>query len=255
MVYKRVIPVLLLQGSGLVKTRQFRNPVYLGDPINIVKIFNEKEVDEIAILDIMATREKRGPNFGHIEEIVSEAFMPLCYGGGVTKLEEIERLFKIGIEKVSINSSAFSNPQLIKDAVSIAGSQSIIGAIDVKKNLWGKYTVHTHCGTENIKQDAATYARYLEELGVGEILINNISLDGTMQGYDLDLVLSVANAVSIPIIPCGGAGSLDDILNVLRQDSISAAAAGSFFVFQGKHKAVLITYPGYDAVQDQLNHN
>lgn len=252
MVRKRVIPILLLQGSGLVKTKKFKDPVYLGDPINIVKIFNEKEVDEIAILDINATKENREPNFDYIAEIVSEAFVPLSYGGGITTTLQIERLLKIGIEKVSLNTSAFENSTLVKDAVSIAGASSIIGSMDVKRNIWGKYTVYTHCGGCNTNVDPEEYAKTLENLGVGEILLNNISLDGTMGGYDKELIERISKQVSVPIIPCGGAGSVNDLIDILLLDHVSAAAAGSIFVFQGKHKAVLITYPAHKDIQERL---
>ncbi|MGX5820034.1 AglZ/HisF2 family acetamidino modification protein [Chitinophaga lutea] len=252
MVQKRVIPVLLLQKGGFVKTKQFRDPVYLGDPINIVKIFNEKEVDEIIIVDINATREKKEPDFEHIGEIVSEAFMPLCFGGGITRLDQVERLFKLGVEKVAVNTSAFKNPDMIRSAVSIAGAQSIVGAMDVKKNIWGKYGVYVACGAESTKYDPISYARYLEDLGVGEIFINNISLDGGMQGYDLQMIKAIGSAVKVPIIACGGAGELTHIIDLLKVEQVSAAAAGSYFVFQGRHKAVLITYPGYDTIQEKL---
>jgi cyclase len=238
----RIIPSLLIQKGGLVKSVKFKDHKYVGDPINAVKIFNDKEVDEIVVLDISATKEKRPPNIKQIREIASEAFMPLGYGGGITRLEEIKELISIGIEKVIINSSAYDKPELLSLGAKYVGSQSIVVSIDVKKNIWGKYKVYTHNGSTNTNQDPVTFARQMEEAGVGEILLNSIDRDGTFGGYDLELIASVSNAVNIPVVAIGGASSVEDFTSAVRAGA-SAASAGSLFVFQRPHRAVLISYP------------
>ena len=244
MLKTRVIPCLLLQGPGLVKTVKFDSPKYVGDPINAVRIFNEKEVDELTFLDISATREDRGPNFELIRNIASEVFMPLAYGGGITSVAEVERLCTIGVEKVVINSSACSRPALIQEATTIVGSQSVVVSIDVKRSLFGRRSVFSHGGTTNTKRDPVDFAKIAEDCGGGEILLTSVDRDGGQMGYDLDLVRDVSSAVSIPVIACGGAGSLSDLVEAVANGA-SAVAAGSLFVFLGKHRAVLITYPEY----------
>jgi cyclase len=239
----RIIPCLLINNRGLYKTIRFKDSVYVGDPANALKIFNEKEVDELVILDITATKEKKKPNFKLLNELASECFMPLCYGGGITDLDEIRTLFNLGIEKVSLNSITFTKPELISEAAKIFGSQSIVGSIDVKKNLFGKYQVHINSGTVNTKKDPVEYAQYLSNLGVGEIFLNSIDRDGTMSGYDIDLIRNVSASVPVPLIACGGAGRIEDFGTAIHQGGASAVSAGSFFVFHGKHRAVLITYP------------
>jgi len=243
MLINRVIPCLLLKGQGLVKTVKFKDPKYVGDPINAVRIFNEKEVDELIFLDITATPEKKEPPFRTISEIASECFMPLCYGGGIKTIEHIEKIFSLGVEKVSINTQAAENPALIKQAAELFGSQSIVASIDVKKSLFGKYEVYIQGGRKNTKLAPVSYAKHLEELGVGEIMLNSIDRDGTLQGFDLELTARVVEAVNVPVIACGGAGKVEDLAAAIKQGGASAAAAGSFFVFHGKHRAVLITYP------------
>jgi cyclase len=243
MLKPRVIPCLLLRGHGLCKTIKFANPKYVGDPINAVKIFNEKEVDELLLLDITATSEKREPNYEIIGDIASECFMPLSYGGGVTSIEQIRRLHRMGVEKVSLNSSAFHNRRLVEESCSIFGSSSIIAAIDVKKTLFGKYEVWINAGKINTKEDPVRYAEQLAKLGVGEILVNSIDRDGTMAGFDLSLLKHITSAVDTPVIACGGAGTLDHVREAISKTSVNAVAAGSMFVFHGKHKAVLINYP------------
>ena len=250
MLETRIIPCLLLKNKGLVKTIKFKNPIYLGDPRNVVKIFNEKEVDELIILDITATVEKRKPDFDLIREIVSEAFIPICYGGGIRSVEDVKTLFRLGVEKVSINSYAFENHDFIKELAKIYGSQSIVVSIDIKKNLLGKYGVYIYGGRKKTNIDPISYAMDLEKNGVGEILINSIDKDGTMSGYDKELVKEITQAVSIPVIACGGAGSLNDILDVVNSSNVSAVAAGSIFVYQGVHKAVLISYPSQEEIKD-----
>lgn len=238
----RVIPTLLIQKGGLVKSVRFKDHKYVGDPINAVKIFNEKEVDEIVLLDISATGERRPPNIRQIGEIASEAFMPLGYGGGITRLDEIRELIGVGVEKVILNTSAFTSPQLVSDGAKYVGSQSIVVSIDVKKGLLGGNRVYINNGSKNTRLDPVSYARQMEDAGAGEILLNSIDRDGTFGGYDLDLVSAVSHAVNIPVVAAGGASSLDDFAAVFAAGA-SAAAAGSLFVFQRPHRAVLISYP------------
>jgi imidazole glycerol-phosphate synthase subunit HisF len=247
----RVIPALLIQKGGLVKSVKFKDHKYVGDPINAVKIFNEKEVDEIVILDISASAEKRSPNIQQIKEIASEAFMPLGYGGGITKLEEIKALIAAGVEKVVLNASAFKNPQLISDGAKYVGSQSIVASIDVKKNLWGKYKVFTNNGTTNASVDPVSFGIQMEKAGAGEILLNSIERDGTFEGYDLELIKAVSSAVNIPVVALGGAGSIDDFTKAI-QHGASAVSAGSLFVFQRPHRAVLISYPGQKELKEKV---
>jgi cyclase len=237
----RVIPCLLLRGTGLVKTVKFADAKYVGDIVNAVRIFNDKEVDEIVILDIEAHR--RGSiQWDLVANTASEAFMPMCYGGGVRTVDEIKRLLKAGIEKVSINSAAHDDPRLVERAAKEFGSQSIVGAIDVKKNFLGRYLVVSHGGDRKRAPDVATWAKSLERAGAGEILINSVDRDGTQTGYDLDLVRQVTSAVRVPVIACGGAGKLEHFAQAI-ENGASAVAAGSMFVFHGPHRAVLITYP------------
>lgn len=247
----RIIPALLIQKGGLVKSVRFKDHKYVGDPINAVKIFNEKEVDEIVLLDISATVEKRAPDIERIKEIASEAFMPLGYGGGITKLEEISELIKGGVEKVILNTVAFNNRRLISDGAKYVGSQSMVVSIDVKKNLWGKYRVYITNGSKNTDLDPVSFARQMEEAGAGEILLNSIDRDGTFEGYDLDLIHSVSAAVGIPVVALGGAGSIDDFRKSVQQGA-SAASAGSLFVFQRPHRAVLISYPTQAELKESL---
>jgi len=249
MLQTRVIPVLLLQNKGLVKTVKFKNSTYIGDPLNAIKIFNEKEVDELIFLDIDASKEGRNPDFNIIENFASECFMPVCYGGGITTIDEIQKIFALGIEKVSLNTAILKDKNLIKEAVSVFGSQSIVVTVDIKKTLFGKYQVYNHQNKQMIKEPYIEYIKDLEKLGVGEILINNVDLDGTQQGYDIFLLKEVVNNVKIPVIACGGGSGLDDFKKVKKQAQVAAVAAGSFFVFQGKHNAVLITYPKYEVLE------
>lgn len=243
MIRTRVIPSLLLRGQGLVKTVNFKNPTYLGDPINIVKIFNDKEVDELTFLDITATPENRKPPFALIESIASECFMPLGYGGGIRSLEDMKTLYNLGVEKISINTYAVENPAFIQAAAEMAGSQSVCVSIDVKKNFWGRYEVFTHGGTKGSGLDPVKWCKEAERRGAGELFLNSIDRDGTRLGYDMDLVKLAASAVNIPVVACGGAASIQDLSRVVLEGGASAAAAGSMFVFQGPHRAVLISYP------------
>ena len=239
----RVIPVLLLQNFGLYKSIKFKDHKYIGDPINAIRIFNEKEVDELVFLDIQASIKKQPPNYQMLADIASECFMPLCYGGGIKTIKDIEKILYTGVEKVSINSSAFENPGLISEAAKEFGSSTIVVSIDVKRTLLSGYKVFTKSGKFNTKKDPVVYAKEMEDLGAGELLINAIDTDGTMAGYDINLVSKITESVGVPVIACGGAGSINDMYDVVHQANASAVAAGSFFVFQGKHRAVLITYP------------
>ncbi|OUQ27973.1 imidazole glycerol phosphate synthase subunit HisF [Lachnoclostridium sp. An131] len=240
----RLIPCLSITGmKDLVKTTKFQNPRYLGDPINAVKIFNEKGVDELCVLDITASAEGRGPQMDYIKDIASEAFMPLSYGGGITTLDQIQKIFYMGYEKVVLNTAFYRDPDLITKAADYAGRQSIVVSIDVKTELFGKRGCYICDGKEKTKKDPVFMAKRAEELGAGEILLNSIDQDGMMQGYDLDLVRSVSEAVSIPVIACGGAGDLQDFKKVLTEGKAHAAAAGSLFVYYGEEKAVLINVP------------
>jgi len=247
----RIIPCLLMKENGLVKTTQFDNPRYIGDPINAVRIFNEKEADELLFLDITLSKpaarftkkKEKKIQYDLLKKISRECFMPFSYGGGITTIEEMELLFSIGIEKVAINTSAIEHPELIADASRQFGSQSIIVAIDVKIGKKGNYEVFIQGGTRPVKADLATYIRTIEDAGAGEILITSIDRDGMMQGYDISLIRMVSDAVKIPVIACGGAGSINDMAEAYHKGHASALAAGSFFVYHGRKQAVLITYP------------
>jgi len=245
----RVIPTLLLEGAGLVKTIKFRNPVYIGDPINTVRIFNEKEVDELLFLDIGASRSGAGPNFELLRDIAGEAFMPMGYGGGLSSIEEIHRIFKIGFEKVALNSSLFANPDLIDQAVAIFGSQSIVAFLDVKKSIFGKYQLFSNGGKKKQPVFIEDMVSDIVKRGIGEIVINNIDKDGSMSGYDLPLIKMVSEMVDIPVVASGGASSVDDFHAAVNHGA-SAVAAGSFFIFRGPHKAVLISYPSKNNLRD-----
>jgi imidazole glycerol-phosphate synthase subunit HisF len=247
----RVIPALLIQDGGLVKSIKFKDHKYVGDPINAVKIFNEKEVDEIVILDISATAEKKAPNILVIKEIASEAFMPLGYGGGITKLQEIKELITAGVEKIVLNTSAFENPKLVSEGAAYVGSQSIVVSIDVKKNLWGKYKVFVKNGSKNTDIDPVEYAKQMQKAGAGELFLNSIERDGTFGGYDTELIRSVAKAVDIPVVAIGGAAEVEDFAKAV-QSGASAVSAGSMFVFQRPHRAVLISYPAQKELKEKL---
>jgi imidazole glycerol-phosphate synthase subunit HisF len=244
MLKTRVIPALLFKDQGLVKTVQFRKPSYVGDPINAIKIFNDKEVDELVLLDIMATREGRGPSFELIEEIASECFMPLGYGGGIRSLDDIRRILAMGVEKVILNSAALENPALIEAAAKAAGSQSVVVSIDAKKKLLGGYEVQAHGATRGVGREPAEFALEMERRGAGEILINSVDRDGTGKGFDLELIKRVTAAVTVPVVACGGAGTLAHLREAVDAGA-SAVAAGSMFVYVGRHRAVLINYPQY----------
>jgi cyclase len=243
MLIKRIIPCLLYSEAGLVKTTKFRSKKYIGDPINSVKLFNDKGVDELLFIDIDASKNNTKPNLKLINEIASECFMPLAYGGGVKDLDTIETLLKQGVEKIAINSAILDDIDFCKNAVLQFGSSTIIGSIDVKKNIFGKYKVYDHRSKKTLKIDAVQYIKEIENIGVGEIFLNNVDKDGTMGGLDIELIKKVCNMIKIPIIPCGGAGNLTDIKSVFLESNTTAVAAGSIFVYTGKFNAVLINYP------------
>ncbi len=239
----RVIPCLLVRGNGLVKTRKFKDPVYIGDPVNAMKIFSEKEVDEIVVLDIDASREGREPNYELIEEMAGEAFMPMAYGGGIRSIDQIRRLIRFGIEKVVINTAATESTRLIRAAADVLGSQAVVGAVDVKKTLLGGYRVVTKSATVETKIGLEEHVQNLVLAGVGEIFLNSVDRDGMMDGYDLQLVRKVTQNVNVPVVACGGAGTVEHLSQAIHEGGASAVAAGSMFVFHGKHRAVLINYP------------
>ena len=238
----RIIPVLLLEKGGLYKTVKFKNPNYVGDPINAVKIFNEKEADELLLLDFRASADKRKIDFNKITEIASEAFMPMAYGGGVTKLDEAKRVFDCGYEKIVLNSVLFENNLLVEDIANIYGAQAVVGCMDVKKNFFRKNLVYSHSGKNKTGYTPLEWAAKLEEYGVGEIIINNIDNDGTWEGYNLEVIAEVSAKVKVPVIACGGAGSVDDFRKAVDAGA-SAVAAGSMFVYQKKGMGVLISFP------------
>lgn len=245
----RVIPVLLLHNKGLVKTINFKNPIYVGDPINAIKIFNEKEVDELVFFDIDASKEGKEPNYNLISAFATECFMPVCYGGGVNNIDQMKKIFSLGIEKISLNFSTIQNFDFIYEAISTFGAQSIIITIDVKKTLLGKYKLYSHVKNKADKVDIQEVVEKLNSIGVGEIIVNNVDRDGTQKGYDIELMKIVTSSTSIPVVACGGAYELNDFKKVKDEAGVSGVAAGSMFVFQGKHKAVLISYPKYDTLK------
>ena len=249
MISYRVIPLLLLQNGGLVKTRQFKKPTYIGDPINAIKIFNEKEVDELVFLDIDASKEKRGPDFRLLEQVASECFMPLGYGGGIRSLADVNRILGIGIEKVIFNTAALNNEALIKGAAKEAGNQSVVVSIDFKKNLIGKRVLFSHAGVSLPKMDIISFAKHMQDIGAGELILNAVDRDGMMDGYDLDTIEQVAAALEIPVVVCGGAGTLEHFKLAVHKGNASAVAAGSMFVFHGPLKGVLINYPSQEKLK------
>lgn len=238
----RIIPVLLIDDRDLIKTINFKKPTYLGDPVNALKIFNRKGIDEMAVLDISASKRGVEPDFELLTDMASEAFMPLSYGGGIKTLDQVRKLLAIGYEKVVLNTSLVEDEQLVKDAVALAGSQSVVASIDAKL-VKGKYKCVICDGTRVIDMTPVELAKHAEELGVGEIFLNSIDRDGMMTGYDTKLINEVVEAVSIPVTACGGAGGISDLKDALENGHAHAAAGGSMFVFYGRLKAVLITAP------------
>jgi len=252
MLRTRIIPCLLLRNQSLVKTVRFGKFGYIGDPANTCRIFNELEVDELAFLDIMASQENREPNYTILHEIADECFMPLAYGGGIRSCQTAERIFQIGFEKVILNTHPFENPAIITDLSRAFGSQSVIAAIDVKRNFFGTYQVYARSGTENLKHHPVAWAREVESRGAGEILLTSIDREGTWKGFDVDLTAQVARAVSIPVIAHGGAGTVAHIGEVVKKGRASAVALGSLVVYQGKDLGVLVNFPDGEELTEAL---
>ena len=243
MLRPRIIPSLLVHDNGLVKTVNFKNPKYVGDPINAVKIFNEKEVDELVVFDIDATVLGKEPDYVLIKKLANQSRMPLCYGGGVRTVEQAQKIFGLGIEKIALSSAVIENPDLITQIAERVGSQSVIVVMDVKKKILGGYEIYTHNGKKSTGINPVAFAEKAQKLGAGEIIINAIDQDGVMKGFDMNLIDKISEKISIPITVLGGAGSLQDIKKVLDRQGIIGVAAGSLFVFKGVYKAVLISYP------------
>lgn len=248
MALKRIIPCLLYDGSGLVKTIKFKNPSYIGDPINAIKIYNEKEVDELILIDIFASKQKRKPNFDKIVNMASEAFMPFAYGGGVKTFEDFATLYKLGVEKVIVNSLIQEDPNIIKKVIDSYGAQAVVACIDFKKPMFGSTAPYSYIG-HKIKYNLNEYASYLsKDLGVGELMLNSIDKEGTWEGFDDEIISSILNSVEIPVIACGGCGSIEDLKTVLYKTNANAAAIGSMAVYSKKGMGVLINFPDREKV-------
>lgn len=243
MLRPRIIPCLLVSNKGLVKTEKFKNPKYVGDPINAVRIFNEKEADELMILDIDATRLQREPDYRSIEFWASECRMPLCYGGGIKTVEQAQKIFSLGVEKIALSSQAIEDPSIISKIAERVGKQSVVIILDVKKKFFGGYELFTHNATKPTGLNPVKFAEACTSNGAGEIVVNSVDLDGTMKGYDIDLVKKIRKVIDTPLTVLGGAGKLQDISSLIEEFGIIGAAAGSLFVFKGKYRAVLINYP------------
>ncbi|NMC79718.1 MAG: imidazole glycerol phosphate synthase subunit HisF [Chloroflexi bacterium] len=243
MLMPRVMPCLLLKDGSLVKTIKFKDPGYIGDPINAIRIYNEKEVDELIFLDITATIEAKRPPFKVLSEIASECFMPVAYGGGIRHLEDIQEIFSLGIEKVVINTYAAEKPDFVRQAADKFGTQSIVASIDVRKKLLGRYEVYTQGGRKGTGLDPVAYAIQMQQQGAGEIMLTAIDRDGTQEGYDIELLRKVTAAVDVPVIASGGAGKVTDFGLAVKEGGASACAAGSMVVYYGRNRAVLINFP------------
>jgi imidazole glycerol-phosphate synthase subunit HisF len=255
MLQPRIIPLLLVKNKGLVKSVNFKDYKYVGDPINAVRIFNEKKVDELVMLDISATSEQSKPDFNMINLWASECRMPLCYGGGIKNLNDAEKIFSLGVEKVALSSIVTLKPNLITEISEKVGSQSVVVVIDIKKNLFGNYEIFTHNAKNRVKLNLFDYVKKIEELGAGEIIINSIDKDGTMKGYDISIIRKIRNLISIPITVIGGAGNFDHIKELVDEFKIIGAGAGSMFVFKGKYRAVLINYLSDNQKKELINLN
>ena len=254
MLRPRIIPCLLIHNGGLVKTVRFAEPKYVGDPINAVRIFNEKAVDELIVADIDASISGAEPDYSLIRQLAAECRMPLCYAGGVKTSDQVVRIISLGVEKVALSSSAVSNPELIRESAQRVGNQSVVVVVDVKKAGFLKhYEIFTHNGKRKTGLNPVEFARRAASLGAGEILVNSIDHDGMMQGYDFKLIDQIRDSVSVPLSVLGGAGSLDHIEELVRRYGIIGAAAGSLFVFKGKFRAVLINYPTPEQKDALLN--
>ncbi|MFN0161671.1 MAG: AglZ/HisF2 family acetamidino modification protein [Burkholderiales bacterium] len=244
-----MIPCLLVERGRLVKTVRFGNPTYIGDPINAVRIFNDKEVDELIVLDIGASRDGQAADLGLLRELASECFMPLAYGGGVRTATDAERLVRTGIEKVVINTAAVERPELVRETAAAIGSQSVVVALDVRRDWFGRYGLRTHGGKRAAGASLADHLRAVQDMGAGEVVVNSIDRDGTRAGYDVDLIDRVMRTSRVPVIALGGAGSLEDLRIAHLRTGVPALAAGTLFVLHGPHRAVLIQYPGYAVLE------
>lgn len=251
MLRHRIIPCLLLRDGRLVKTQKFQKPKYVGDPINAIRIFNDKEVDELMVLDISATENGKEPNYAMIEQFAGECFMPLTYGGGIYTIEQARQLFALGVEKICLQTAAIKDLSLITRLADQFGSQSILVSVDVKRNWLGKHKLYSASNRKILKLDWCNFLIQAVEAGAGEVVLNSVDYDGVMQGMDLDLISKAAGEVSVPLIAVGGVGSLSDIKAAVDAGA-SAVAAGAFFVFHGPHRAVLITYPSYNELKNLL---
>lgn len=249
MLKHRVIPTLLLDNGGLVKTKKFSNPSYVGDPINAIRIFNEKEVDELVVIDISASKHGREPDYKLIEEFASECFMPLTYGGGIKTIEQASRLFDLGIEKVCLHSAALSDLSIVSSFSARFGSQSVAVSVDVRRNLFGKVKLFNAVKREDCSVNWLDYLSRIQSAGAGEILLNAVHKDGTLSGPDLELIKSASSVVKIPLVVAGGVSSLSDIKSAVNSGA-DAVAAGAYFVYHGPHRAVLITYPKYEELEN-----
>lgn len=252
MLKARVIPCLQLIDDSLVKTVKFDNHGYIGDPINTVRIFNELEVDELCFLDIRASVQNREPNIELLHQIADECFMPLSYGGGVRSFEVAQKILSIGFEKIVLNTCAYRTPNLVKKISEHFGTQAVIGSIDVKKSMWGKYQVYINDGTEKLSIDPVQWAQKLEELGAGELLVTSIDRDGTWSGYDIDIVKKISQSVKVPVIANGGAGNVKHIGDVVKNGHASAAALGSMVVYQKKGMGVLVNFPDKHLLEQEI---
>lgn len=249
----RVIPCLTISGKSLVKTVKFKNPRYLGDPINAVRIFNDKEVDELIILDIDNGKTGR-PQFDFIKDIVSEAFIPVAYGGGISSIEDCKCLFSCGVEKIILNTANSNGYDLLKKASKLFGKQSVVTSIDVKKNIWGQYNIFFNGGKKKCNEVFKDYLEIINQYS-GEVFLCNIDIEGTMKGFDYTIINNVKKYLSVPLIVCGGAGNMNDVIDLIKGENCDAVAAGSIFVYHGKHQGILINYPDPHVLDNMLGEN
>lgn len=253
MLYPRIIPCLLVHNKGLVKTVKFSDPKYVGDPINAVRIFNEKEVDELMVIDIDATANQREPDYQMINNLAKECRMPLCYGGGIKTADQAQKIFSLGVEKIALSSGAVNNPQIVTEIAKRVGNQSVIVVLDIKKRGFpSRYEIMTHNATVKTGLNPFDFAKKMQDLGAGELIINSIDQDGEMKGYDFTLTDKIREKITIPMTVLGGAGTLDDIGSLIQRHGIIGAAAGSLFVFKGKYRAVLINYPNKEEKEELI---
>lgn len=251
--HKRIIAALLIDDGGLYKTENFCKPRYIGDPINALRIFNEKEVDEVIILDIGRRAKKDGPNYDLLSEIASELYSPVAYGGGINTFEQAEKILSLGYDKLSFCTALVEKPDVIRRCVKVFGAQSVIACLEIKKNLFNKYKLFYRNGTNKMKFELASYIKYIHSLGVGEIFVNDISRDGTLSGYDIEMHQYISEQATVPVIACGGGNTHANIAKLLQGTTVSAAACGAFFVFQGEYNAILISYPSKEQKLEIIN--